>query len=162
MPLQQHTFHVQVFHYQQDSILSVQKSIAKEPNQKWLVSLHAGGLVHSGTLRTGTIGCARAARYRTNAIAVSDFTIVTRKWAKLYELRVRRSVAHSENVILCYTLTLQKGSLLRPAWALPLEISQRESSANRFKLLPISCGCTDNFHMHDNHANVVRSHVLAT
>ena len=44
----------------------------------------------SGTLRTGTSSCARAARYHTNAIAVSDFTIATRKWAKLYKHRVRR------------------------------------------------------------------------
>ena len=54
----------------------------------------------SGTLRTGTSSCVRAAQYHTNAIAVNDFTIATRKWAKLYKLRVRRSVTHSENVIL--------------------------------------------------------------
>jgi len=62
----------------------------------------------------------------------------------------------------CFTFTLQKGSLLRPVCALPLEVSQRESLANRFKLLLVSRGCTDNFLVHDNHMNVVRSHMLAT
>jgi len=114
---------------------------------------------YSGTLRTGTSSCVRAARYHTNAIAVSDFTIATRKWANLYKHRVRRSVTRSEK---CFTFTLQKGSLLRPVHALPLEVSQRESPANRFKLLPISRGCTDNFHVCDNHMHVVWSHVLAT
>ena len=113
----------------------------------------------SGTLRTGTSSCARAARYHTNAIAVSDFTIATRKWANLYKHRIRRSVTRSEK---CFIFTLQKGSLLRPVRALPLEVSQRECPANRFKLLPISRGCTDNFHVHDNHMHVVWSHVLAT
>jgi len=37
----------------------------------------------SGTLRTGTSSCVRTVRYHTTAIAVSDFTIATRKWAKL-------------------------------------------------------------------------------
>ena len=110
-------------------------------------------------LRTGTSSCARAAQYHTNAIVVSDFTIATRKWAKLYKPRVRRSVTCSEK---CFTFSLQKGSLLRPVRALPLEVSQRESPANPFKLLPISRGCTDNFHVRDNHMHVVRSHVLAT
>jgi len=105
-------------------------------------------------LRTGTSSCVRATRYHTNAIVVSNFTVATRKWAKLYILRVRQSVTDSEN------FTLQKGSLLRPVCALPLEVSQWESSTNRFKLLPISCGCTDYFQVHDNHMHVVRSHVL--
>ena len=113
----------------------------------------------SGTLRTGTSSCARAARYHTNAIAVSDFTIATRKWANLYKHRIRLSVTRSEK---CFTFTLQKGSLLRSVCALPLEVSQRVSPANRFKLLPISRGCIDNFHVRDNHMHVVRSHVLAT
>jgi len=114
---------------------------------------------NSGTLRTGTSSCARAARYHTNAIAVSDFTVATRKWANLYKHRVRRSVTRSEK---CFTFTLQKGSLVRPVRALPLEVSQRESPANRFKLLPISRGCTGSFHVRDNHMHLVRSHVLAT
>ena len=40
----------------------------------------------SGTLRIGTGSCARAAQYHTNTIVVSDFTIATRKWAKLCKL----------------------------------------------------------------------------
>ena len=116
-------------------------------------------IIFSGMLRTGTSSCAHAARYHTNAIVVSDFTIATRKWAKLYKHRIRRSVTRSEKF---FTFTLQKGSLLRPVCALPLAVSQLESPANRFKLLPISHGCTDNFHMRDNHMHVVRSHVLAT
>ena len=47
---------------------------------------------YSGLVRTGTSSCARASRYHTNAIAVNDFTIATRKWAKLYKPQVRRSV----------------------------------------------------------------------
>ena len=112
---------------------------------------------HSGTLRTGTSSCACTARYHTNAIAVSDFIITTRKWAKLYKLRVGWSVTRSENVI----LYLAEGEL-RPACTLPLEVSWWESSTNCFKLLPISCSCADNFHMRDNHMHVVWSHVLAT
>ena len=46
----------------------------------------------SGLVRAGTSSCARASRYHTNAIAVNDFTIATRKWAKLYKPQVRRSV----------------------------------------------------------------------
>ena len=53
-----------------------------------------GHVACSGTLRTGTSSFARASRYHTNAIAVSDFTIATRKWAKSC---IRRSVTRSEN-----------------------------------------------------------------
>ena len=87
---------------------------------------------YSGTLRTVTTSCARATRYHTNAIALSDFTIATWKWEKLYKLWVRRSVTCSENVIL---LPCKRGACCGPACTLPLEVSQRESSTKSFQVL---------------------------
>ena len=46
---------------------------------------------------------------------------------------------------------IAEGTLLRPACVLSLEISHQESSTNCFKHLPMSYGCSDNVHMHDNH-----------
>jgi len=63
------------------------------------------GDIISGTLRTGSSSCVCSAQYHTNAIVVSDFTIVTRKWVKLYKLKV----THSKNVMLA---TMLKGGLL--------------------------------------------------
>jgi len=114
------------------------------------VCLVAECIFVSGTLRTGTSSCARAVRYHTNAIVVSDFTIATRKWAKLHQHGVRQSVALKDALLLpCRT------KLAEACMPLPLEVLQLESPANGFKLLPILCSCTDNFHMHDNHKWVV-------
>ena len=62
----------------------------------------------------------------------------------------------------CHTFTLQKGSLLQACMHFTTRGLTAGASTNRFKLLPVSCGCTDNFHVRDNHMHVVRSHVLAT
>jgi len=64
------------------------------------VCLVAECIFVSGTLRTGTSSCARAVRYHTNAIVVSDFTIATRKWAKLHQHGVRQSVALKDILLL--------------------------------------------------------------
>ena len=65
-----------------------------------------------------------------NEIAVSNFTIATRKWAELYKF-YSQVICHTLKKR--YTVALQKGCLLKPACALSLEISHQESSANCFK-----------------------------